>query len=223
MKEPANESNFFLLLGSLLTILFSSAVVHQIPGTWGQNLFSLVLILALVGGIWSLHASRRWQLFLLGTVGLVAGLAVVSRFSAWLVFDYLSLLLMVLLFLGMLRLTAGRVLFHGRVDANRLAGALSLYLLLGLVWTLMYLVLLTFDPQALEGLVFENWRHAFSDTAYFSFVTLTTLGYGDILPRDPLARFLAYLEAVTGVFYLAIVVASLVSIAIQEARNEHRD
>ena len=87
----------------------------------------------------------------------------------------------------------------------------------------MYLVLLTFDPQALEGLVFENWRHAFSDTAYFSFVTLTTLGYGDILPRDPLARFLAYLEAVTGVFYLAIVVASLVSIAIQESRSEHRD
>ena len=178
---------------------------------------------ALLGGAWSLHASRQWQLFLLGPVILLAGLAVVGRFHPWSALDYLSLILIVMLFLGMLRITAGRVLFHGRVDANRLAGALSLYLLLGLVWTLMYLVVLTFDPRALSGLSFDNWRHAFSDVAYFSFVTLTTLGYGDILPRDPLARFLAYLEAVTGVFYLAIVVASLVSIAIQEARTKRRD
>lgn len=45
---------------------------------------------------------------------------------------------------------------------------------------------------------------------YFSFVTLTTLGFGDLLPVSPLARFLVYMEAVTGVFYMAIVVSSLV-------------
>ena len=45
---------------------------------------------------------------------------------------------------------------------------------------------------------------------YFSFVTLTTLGFGDLLPVSPLARFLVYMEAVPGVFYMAIVVSSLV-------------
>lgn len=51
----------------------------------------------------------------------------------------------------------------------------------------------------------------FSDAAYFSFVTLTTLGYGDILPITPIAKVFAYLEAIIGVFYMAIVVSSLVS------------
>ncbi len=50
--------------------------------------------------------------------------------------------------------------------------------------------------------------------AYYSFVTLTTLGYGDILPKNHLAEFFAYMEAVVGVFYMAIIVATLVSLGI---------
>ena len=115
MKQSPADTNFFLLLGALLTILFSSAAVRQFPGGWGENLFSLILVLALVIGAWSLHASHRWQWFLLGPAVSLAALSVVSRFLPWRGFDYLSLLLIVMLFLGMLRLTAGWVLFHGRV------------------------------------------------------------------------------------------------------------
>jgi len=103
------------------------------------------------------------------------------------------------------------------VNINRIVGSVSLYLLLGLIWTLIYLVLLTFDASALSGIEFGNWRESFPQVAYYSFVTLTTLGYGDILPANHLARFFAYMEAIAGVFYMAIVVASLVSIGITEA------
>jgi len=58
------------------------------------------------------------------------------------------------------------------------------------------------------------WYDNFADVAYFSFVTLTTLGYGDISPIVPIARFLVYMEAIVGVFYMAILVASLIGIRI---------
>ncbi|MCV5959457.1 potassium channel family protein, partial [Escherichia coli] len=57
--------------------------------------------------------------------------------------------------------------------------------------------------------------------AYFSFVTLTTLGYGDISPLTPLAQVVVYLEAITGVFYMAIVVSSLVSSNIDHQVNKN--
>ncbi|WP_254662444.1 potassium channel family protein, partial [Vibrio parahaemolyticus] len=55
------------------------------------------------------------------------------------------------------------------------------------------------------------WEDNFSNSAYFSFVTLTTLGYGDISLVTPIAKTLVYLESVVGVFYMAVVVSSLVS------------
>ena len=60
-----------------------------------------------------------------------------------------------------------------------------------------------------------------SNAAYFSFVTLTTLGYGDISPLTPLAQVVVYLEAITGVFYMAIVVSSLVSSNIDHQVNKN--
>jgi voltage-gated potassium channel len=56
----------------------------------------------------------------------------------------------------------------------------------------------------------SQWFTLFPDFIYFSFVTITTLGFGDISPTLPVARFLVYLEAIIGQFYLAILVASLV-------------
>ena len=65
-------------------------------------------------------------------------------------------------------------------------------------------------PGAFNGLEQAPWYKNFSTIAYFSFVTLTTLGYGDITPAIPLAKFLTYMEAMVGVLYIAILVASLV-------------
>lgn len=69
-------------------------------------------------------------------------------------------------------------------------------------------------PNAFNGLNATHWYETFPDLVYFSFVSLTTLGYGDIGPVAPLARFLAFMEAMLGQLYIAIVVASLVGIRI---------
>ena len=221
MKQLSRENNFYYLCGALITILFSSAVIRQFPGSWGSNFFSLLIVLMLSLSIKSLHTGLAWRKVVWGLVALLVLLGVLGILTHAVVIDYLSLAVLLLFFAGSLNSAGRQVLFVGKVDANRIVGSLSLYLLLGLIWTTIYLVLLTFDPAAFTGIEFSTWRESFPEVAYYSFVTLTTLGYGDILPASHLARFFAYMEAIAGVFYMAIVVASLVSIGTSKA-TAHR-
>jgi len=222
MRQLSRENNFFYLCVALVVILFSSAVARQFPGTWGEDFFSLLIVLMLMLSIRSLDTTLPWRRAIYGLLLVLVLLGLLARFREFLLYDYLTLALLMLYFAGALRVTATRILFSGKVDANKIVGSVSLYLLLGLIWTMVYLTLLTFDHSALQGLEFSNWRQAFPRVAYYSFVTLTTLGYGDILPRSHLAQFFAYMEAVTGVFYMAIVVASLVSLGLNDRSRDTR-
>ncbi len=91
--------------------------------------------------------------------------------------------------------------------------------MIGLVWTLSYLLIAQAIPGAFNGLEQAVWYDNFADVAYYSFVTLTTLGYGDISPVIPIARFLVYMEAIVGVFYMAILVASLIGIRTSRLKS----
>jgi hypothetical protein len=96
----------------------------------------------------------------------------------------------------------------GQVDAERLYSALSAYLLAGIYFGLLYWVLERLNPDTF------TFTGRFSQTSaiYFSFVTLATLGYGDIAPRGDVARGLAIVEGVGGQLFLAVLVARLVSL-----------
>lgn len=124
-------------------------------------------------------------------------------------------------FFGTFKSIARQILFTGHVNSNKVIGSVALFLLLGLMWAIAYLILLEFSPEAFTGMEAISWGQNFSNAAYFSFVTLTTLGYGDISPLTPLAQVVVYLEAITGVFYMAIVVSSLVSSNIDHQVNKN--
>jgi len=108
----------------------------------------------------------------------------------------------------------------GPVTVHRIQGAVAAYLLLGLAWALAYELV-----DILAGGAFsftnpaERERHHF---VYFSFVTLTTVGYGDLTPVHPVARSLAIAEALTGQLYPAILLARLVSLATSPADTKAR-
>ncbi len=89
-----------------------------------------------------------------------------------------------------------------------------MYLLLGFIWAHAYELVALWHPGAFAGAVDGSlpWT-------YYSFVTLTTVGYGDITPVHPLARAVAVLEALTGQLYLAIMLARLVSLELQSRRD----
>ncbi len=102
-----------------------------------------------------------------------------------------------------------RALGSGVVDAEELCAAMSAYVLLGVMWAAVYSVLHALDPGAFN-LSPQDAEAPWNALLYFSFVTLTTLGYGDILPVSSLARAWAGVEAMTGTVYLAVLVAHLV-------------
>jgi hypothetical protein len=107
-----------------------------------------------------------------------------------------------------------------RVTFNTVCASLCVYLLLGLVWALAYSAVDVLSPGAFTWTVTARpapvLRVGRGDAAvlYFSFATLTTLGYGDIVPTAPLSRMLASVEAVAGQLYLAVLVARLVGLHI---------
>jgi hypothetical protein len=98
-------------------------------------------------------------------------------------------------------------LARGRTIKHRIAGAVAVYLLLGLLWARLYELVKLFDPGAFQIAHDEGMATMF----YFSFVTLVTIGYGDVVPVNLVARNLAILEGLTGQLYLVILISSLVA------------
>jgi hypothetical protein len=126
--------------------------------------------------------------------------------------------------LAVVAVTAGALLVHvlriDRITGEELFAAASVFLLIGVGFAFAYSLSASLVPDVLVGAVTEgsgltpgsSSAIATRDTVYFSFVTLTTLGYGDILPGAPISRMLATLEAVIGQLYLAFLIARLVGL-----------
>ena len=112
----------------------------------------------------------------------------------------------------------GEVLRAGKITADKIYGALCVYLLLGYAWAFAYAILEQLQPGSFSGPAEASGaaEHVarVMRMRYFSFVTLTTVGFGDIVPRSSAARTFATLEAVMGQIYLAVLVARLVGLHI---------
>jgi hypothetical protein len=123
-----------------------------------------------------------------------------------------------LIYLGfLLAAVAAQVFREGRVTGHRICGAIVVYLLLGSLWAQLYQVVALTIPHAFrlpEGLAGGDPDLLQRTMTYFSFITLTTTGYGDITPVHPVARTLTMLEALVGQLYPAITLARLVSLAV---------
>lgn len=114
-------------------------------------------------------------------------------------------------------MTLRKALRPGRVDGYRVIAGIAGYLLIGLTWTFAYQLVVNRVPDAVHfatGPLHGSVQQP-SDLVYYSFVTLCTVGYGDAYPVHPIVRSLAVAEALVGQLYLAILVASLVGMALQ--------
>jgi hypothetical protein len=156
-------------------------------------------------------------------LGLFAAITLLEFLSLWqvhLIADSVQgALSIALLFLAVFTLFRD-LLRAERVGSEQICASIVLYLLIGIFYWVLYGLLARYElsPPAFHGvdprpdaIVSIGERRSF-DLLYFSFVSLTTVGYGDIVPVHPFARTLATLEAVTGQLYLALLVARLVSL-----------
>lgn len=214
-----------LLVAILLTLMVLPMVGHHVGHPrWLSLLFFLVVLGAALDATKAEHRTRR----LVWTAGLLAILTSSASFAMREAeLDEAQPLLDTILgvlnhgssvfFLAIVvMLLVSRALAPGRVTGERVVASICAYLLLGLIWAEAYQVL-----GEIYGPVLNLEADAtYQDYVYFSFVTLTTLGYGDVLPVHPGAKALAFIEAVTGVLYVATLVARLVALHIAHGQYD---
>ena len=219
MNPVSEKNNFLYLTVGIVLLLFVGAISDQFSGLVGHQLVQAFSVINIVIGIYGFKSTQKWFHAGVRIAVSVIAVVVIGVVLELLHLYYLHLLLLFCFYLWAIWLAGKQVLFTGAVDANRIVGAICIYLLMGLIWALMYLFLAQSIPGAFNGVEQLVWYENFANVAYYSFVTLTTLGYGDISPVAPIARFLVYMEAVVGVFYMAILVASLIGVGINESQK----
>lgn len=109
-----------------------------------------------------------------------------------------------------------------RVDSQVIYAAVAVYLMIGIIWALAYILVGHLDPAAFlyGGAISTDHVLKGFEAIYFSFVTLSTSGYGDIVPASGVARMLAIMEQTVGIFYVAVLVARLVSAYTPARRSD---
>lgn len=198
-------------------MLFTIPGVHSLPGI-GRYSLTLLFNGFMLVAVWSLNGSRCFfyiGLSLVLSISTLSGMRVFGLSDP--LFELAGLFLM-LIFSAISALIAGRRVFilH-RADFNALAGAFCVYLLIGFIWAILFRLLQLLGLATFSGAITSE--DPFSQLIYFSYVTLVSLGYGDITPFNGLSRVLAYIEALAGQFYLAVLVASLVGAFTVEYRS----
>jgi hypothetical protein len=197
---------------ALLVIAVFGVPFFTEPGLIGRIVQDMMLSLVLLAGVVS--ATERPRAFLL--IALVALLAIVVRWASWLVPANLTLEIRdatTLAAVALISVTIGMNVFGpGKVTFDRIHGAIALYILVGVAWAQAYQLISILVPKAFYSASLHTNSLDRSTWIYFSFVTLTTAGYGDILPVAPQARSLTNLEALVGQLYPAIVLARIVSL-----------
>lgn len=204
---------FFLAFLVLTTIVLPMVTLSRV----GQLAVSLAFLLTFIFGAFAtIHHRTVIYLVIVLTistfcVGVVTELCRspgLSKLDTFLRLACLSI---------MVFMTLKRTLRPGRITAYRVIGGIAGYLLIGFVWTFGYQLLVQLVPGAIhfESGSGDPFSSQPNHLMYFSFVTLTTVGYGDVQPVHPIARSLAVAEALVGQLYLAILITSLVGLALQ--------
>lgn len=208
---PSKVGSYTLLLVCLLITMIGLPLLEH--SSIGRVLLSFWFFITSVILLASFHGSgRAHQIFLVSggvfSVILVANLVVQSMNWPSAGFRIVALLYG-LIFLAFSTWTILSSIFRAKqVTLDLLSGAVVAYLMLGICWGGLYSIIELTAPGSFSFP--DPDGKAGSSLFYFSFVTLTTLGYGDILPIAKIARTAAYLEAVTGVMFTAILIAGLV-------------
>ena len=125
--------------------------------------------------------------------------------SAFLLFSYTTVFIL------------WRVLRSEHVTGDTLCGAIAVYLMIGLTWSLAHLLLEHLQPGSYRVVAAGLQGASGKDLLYFSYVTLATVGYGDVVPVSDGARSLAMVEGLCGTVYMAILVARLIGLHLADA------
>jgi hypothetical protein len=209
LKNIFTKSRCYYLLITLILLIYLYPALPASP--YAFPFLGILFAITPLAGVYAVADERR-TLVIATILGAPALLSLLWHFLVpyKMVNDEFLLLLVVVYY----AFTTGAIIRHlfrrDRVDTDTILSAISAYLMIGLTFAVTYMLVELTGPGSFvenTGDQMVQW----GDMFYFSFVTLTTLGYGDISPVAPHARSLAILEAAAGVLYMSTLIARLVS------------
>ena len=220
MANPGKQWRYLALLVSILFLF----VVTPVAAVFRHGVLIMDALAAVVLVTASYAMGKRKRLLAIALV--LCGLSIVATWlllatqARWAAIFSHSCIVVLILFFCVTILTY--VLGGARITLDKIFAAVCVYLLLGYAWTFAYALVEDLQPGSFVAASPLNPNEYVAHVLalrYFSFMTLTTVGYGDIIPRGATARTLASLEAVTGQIYLMVLVARLVGLHIVHAHS----
>jgi hypothetical protein len=217
LRERWSDPLLTTLTVLLVLMMFVFAPLQAI----GIKLFQVLgfaSALVIIGGVFLMSGSPTVVVALLAAF-IMAATAAISRLKSPSILD-VYLLSGAFLIMGtiLISVVARAVFSTGRVTHHRIIGAILVYLSIALTFVALYTIVGLLIPDAFSGMSFEDSAALASKVIYFSFVTLTSTGYGDVFPVHPVARSLCNLETIIGQLYPATLLARLVSLEIEGRR-----
>jgi voltage-gated potassium channel len=210
-----NPRRHLVLLISLLFIFVISPFI--VPYHYGPTILNIIAAAVLLAATYAV-SERRISMMIglsLSTVSIILTFWLAAAPAHWLVIISHGSLVVLIGFFAVTIL--GYVLGSGKVTSDKIYGAICAYLLFGYGWAFGYSLIEEVHPGSFT-LPSPIDRHDLvgrvMEMRYFSFVTLATVGYGDIVPHTPMARTMALLEAMLGQFYLVALIGRLVGLHI---------
>lgn len=221
--QESSRSPFGYLFAALVFFLATAPFAGHTA--LGEYRFRALFTLVLLGGVATMRSRRKTLI--------AAGLALPALAGNWIasfveidhsqVFTY-AVSAIFLIYITLAIMTS--LLSETQVTSDTVFGGVCVYLLMGVVWFMLYAVVLQIRPDAIlangEPLG-ASLAEAPSSLLYFSYVTLTTLGYGDVVPNSSATRILASGEAMTGQLFVAILIARLVAMHIAGSTRNGAD
>jgi hypothetical protein len=195
----------------LVSVIFAVFVLPVLPVVWHRNLFRAVFTVIYISAILSLERRSKYLLILFISTLLMEWLS--GLFNLEIIFS-ISKAFQIIFFIVIVISLIWQIATARNVSPKVILDSFVGYLLLGLIFSVFVAFIMQQDPGAYssqktnETQTEESLNR--SVPLYFSFVTLATLGYGDIVPLKPYTRSLATLITISGQFYIAIIVALLV-------------
>ncbi len=231
--DTARRSRFQTLFVCLIVLCLLNPLVEKT--TTGRVLLYALLCINLLAAILAVSEHR--------TAVYIAGFLLFSAFLAWTIStfrreNYMTGLmsqsiadgLMFAAFVFTSALILKDVLKAGPVTSDKIFAAICVYLLMGIAWGLMYILLFlnnkaafAFETMPVQEEQLDDTTFLFSHFCYYSFVTMTTLGYGDIVPTSAFTRTFSWIQAVLGQLYIAVLIARLVGLHTQNALPDDTD
>ena len=196
-----SKSANLLLLGFNFFFIF---VIPFFPAAWQSTLSPLMFSLIFLTATFALDSWRR----------MMFSIAIIALVTEWLAFIFnlrvinlISSLINILFFQLIVIKLIIQIAKSRKADAGIILESINGYLMLGMLFAIWVALSMMADPVAFQ---FDTENPNIGDYIYFTFVTMTTLGYGDITPQLPFAKSIATLISTAGQIYIAVIIAMLV-------------